>query len=230
MSTTTTRPVGRPVTADVAELGVGLRFSLHPATDGFVDVILGALAEVEAAGLTAGLVVETDDVSTYVGARQAPAEQQLGRYVAAVVAAAAARTPTGHVVAHVLLSRGCPGEATCDLSTAALPEVAPVEIPATGVRAVAQWSLYPLLDGGSDAGSHMAHIEAAVARARERGTAAQPAHYATRLEGDLADVLATAVDAWAGVGSQVPHVVAHLTVSVGSPSAPAGGLRAEDAR
>jgi len=67
-------------------------------------------------------------VSTYVGTRQAPGEQRLARYVAGLVAglvAAASRrrgvaasrrrgvaasqsSDGGHVVAHVLLSRGCP--------------------------------------------------------------------------------------------------------------------------
>lgn len=213
--------------AEPAELGVGMRFSLHPHCDDFVDVILGALRDAEQAGLTDGLVTSTDDVSTYVGATTGPAEQRLARYLAGVVAAAAGRTPTGHVVAHVLLSRGCPGERTCDLAVTRLPRPAAVDVPATGVRAVAQWSLYPLLDAGFDVGSdagdghgdHMRHITDAIERARQRGAATEPRHYATRLSGDLADVLATAVDAWAAVGSEVPHVVTHLTVSVGSPSA-----------
>ena len=45
---------------------------------------------------------------------------------------------------------------------------------------------------------------------------------ATKLTGDVADVLATVADAWTGVGADVPHVVTHLTLSVGSPSTRAG--------
>ncbi|GAA4288876.1 YkoF family thiamine/hydroxymethylpyrimidine-binding protein [Georgenia daeguensis] len=210
----TTTPAG----ATPADLGIGMRFSIHPHTDGFVEVILGALADAEAAGLTDGLVIETDEVSTYVGARTAPAEQRLAAYLSAVVAAASLRSGGGHVVAHVLLSRGCPGEVACDLTVTGLPSPAPVAIEPTGIHAAAHWSLYPLLDGGSDAGDHMAHIEGAIAAATARGTAASPAHYATKLTGDVADVLATAVDAWAQVGARVPHVVTHLTLSVGSPS------------
>lgn len=204
--------------ASPAELGVGMRFSLHPHCDGFVEVILGALSDVRAAGVDEGLAVETDEVSTYVGARDAGAEQRLSSYLAAVLAAAYRRSGDGHVVAHVLLSRGCPGEATCDLAVTGLPKAAPVDLAATGIPAVAQWSLYPLLDGGAATTTHMTHIEQAIGAARRRGTAVEPAHYATKLSGDLADVLATAVDAWTGVGEQVPHVVTHLTVSVGSPS------------
>ncbi len=198
------------------QLGVGARFSIHPHCDDFVAVILGALDDVARDGLTDGLVLETDEVSTFVGAPDRGAEERLTRYLAAVVAAASRRSGGGHVVAHVLLSRGCPGAVSCDLSVTGLPGHEPVDVPSTGIPAVAQWSLYPLL--GSDGGDHMAHIESAVAAAQERGTASSPLHFATRLTGDVAEVLATAVDAWAQVGERIPHVVSHLTVSVGSPS------------
>jgi len=211
-STQGTTAVARP-----AELGIGARFSIHPHTDDFADVILGALDDVARAGLTDGLVLDTDVVSTYVGAREAPAEERLVRYLAGVLAAASRRSGGGHVVAHVLLSRGCPGERTCDLGASALPVAEPVTVEPTGIAAVAQWSLYPLLDGGE--GDHMAVIEEAIATAQRRGTAGDAAHYATPLSGDVAEVLATAADAWAQVGTVVPHVTTHLTVSVGSPGA-----------
>lgn len=206
------------------ELGIGARASVHPHCDDFVAVVLGALDDVERAGLGSGLVRETDDVSTWVGAVDPPAEERLARYVAGLVEAAWRRSGEGHVVTHLLLSRGCPGEVSCDLAVTGLPAVAPVRLEPTGIRAAAQWSLYPLAD---DDRSHMALIEAAIARARQRGVALEPRHYATMLRGDLADVLATAVDAWSAVGREVAHVVAHLTVSVGSPSpeAPATGSR-----
>lgn len=200
------------------QLGTGMRLSVHPHCDDFEDVILGALADVIGAGLSEDLVVETDEVSTYVGARTEGAEEQLAGFASALIAAAFRRCGGGHVVAHIVFSRGCPGEVLCDLTVAGLPSAAPVELEATGIRAAAQWSLYPLLDGGSAQDGHMAHIEAAIAAAHARGSAAGANHYATKLSGDLAEVLATAVDAWAQVGAVVPHVVTHLTVSVGSPS------------
>ena len=200
------------------ELGIGMRLSIHPHCDSFVEVILGALGDAKAAGRDEGLVVETDEVSSYVGAVAAPAEQRLTDYLVAVITAASRRTGGGHVVAHVLLSRGCPGETTCDLSVTRLPAPAAVRVEATGISAAAQWSLYPLLDGDTGGWGHMAHIAAAVELARERAVVARSTHYATTLTGDLADVLATAVDTWSWVGAQVPHVVTHVTVSVGSPS------------
>lgn len=221
MSTTTPdagQAPGQPAPAGPAGLGVGMRLSLHPHTDDFVDVILGALEDVEAAGLTDGLVLETDEVSTYVGATRAPAEQRLAAYLTTLVTAASRRCSGGHVVAHVLLSRGCPGEVSCDLATTDLPRVDPVDLPPSGLPAIAQWSLYPLLDGDGGGGDHMAPIEEAIAAARRSGVATAPRHYATRLAGDLSQVVATAVDAWARVGATVPHVVTHLTLSLGSPS------------
>lgn len=215
--TTTDEAASTQREATTEELGIGMRFSIHPHTDDFARVILESLAELEARGL-ADLVIKTDEVSTYVGARRAPAEQSLTRYLAAMIAAASHHSGGGHVVAHVLFSRGCPGERTCDLSVTTLPQTAPVQVEPTGIRAVAQWSLYPLLDGGADDGEHMPIIEDAIARARDRGTAAPAEHYATKLTGDVADVLATAVDAWAQVGTAVPHVASHLTLSVGSPT------------
>ena len=200
------------------QLGVGMRLSVHPHCDDFADVILGALADVIGAGLSDDLVVETDEVSTYVGARTERAEEQLAAFASALIAAAFRRCDGGHVVAHILLSRGCPGEVSCNLEVTGLPTTAPVALAPTGIRAAAQWSLYPLLDGGSGQGDHMDHIEAAIAAAHARGAAAGVNHYATKLTGDLSEVLATIVDAWAKVGAVVPHVVTHLTVSVGSSS------------
>jgi energy-coupling factor transport system substrate-specific component len=223
MQESTTGPGPEPVAA--AELGVGMRFSLHPHCDDFVEVILGSLTDAADLVSAAGLTVESDEVSTYVGAAGATAEEDLVGYLAQVVTGAWRRSRGGHVVAQVLLSRGCPGEASCDLKLARLPRVRPVRVRPVRLPCVAQWSLYPLLDGHSDGGDHMAHIEAAIDAARERGVAAAPQHYATKLTGDLADVLATVADAWTGVGAGVPHVVSHLTLSVGSPS-----VQAEDVR
>ncbi|MBB2921362.1 hypothetical protein FHR80_000256 [Cellulomonas cellasea] len=212
-------PAAPPVTP--AQLGVGARFSLHPMTSGFVDVILGALA----AGDTSRLEVTTDDVSTFVRGDEA----DVLTYQRDVIAAAASGGV--HVVAQVLLSRGCPGEVACELPDDVV--LHPVELPAlapTGLRASAHWALYPLDDGGPDphggarTADHMAGIYAAIERARERGTLTRGEHFVTRLDGDLADVLATVADGWLLVGREVRHVTTHATISLGSPGAapPAG--------
>lgn len=199
-------------------LGIGMRLSVHPHCDAFEEAIVGALADVADAGLGDELVVETDEVSTYVGALGEPAEERLAVFAVALITAAHRRCGEGHVVAHLLLSRGCPGEVGCTLETTGLSTPLPISLDPSGIRAAAQWSLYPLLDGDSNGGDHMAHIEAAIESAKKRGLAASANHYATKLTGDLCDVVSTAVDAWAQVGAVVPHVVTHLSISVGSPS------------
>lgn len=209
-------------------LGIGMRLSVHPHCDAFEQAIVGALADVADAGLGDELVVETDEVSTYVGALGEPAEERLAAFAVALIAAAYRRCGEGHVVAHLLFSRGCPGEVNCNLETTGLPTPPPVRLEPSGLRAAAQWSLYPLLDGSSDSGDHMVHIEAAIESAQKRGVAASANHYATKLTGDLCDVVSTAVDAWAQVGAVVPHVVTHLSISVASPrvaAAEEGGTR-----
>ncbi|MGO1488195.1 MAG: YkoF family thiamine/hydroxymethylpyrimidine-binding protein [Arachnia sp.] len=200
------------------QLGIGMRLSIHPHCDDYEAVILSALTDVTSNGIFDDLVVETDEVSTYVGSRSEPAEEKLAAFASALTTAASRHSDGGHVVAHIALSRGCPGEVACNLDVTGLPSAAPVELAATGITAAAQWSLYPLLDGDKTGGDHMAHIEAAIAAAHTRDVTVTTNHYATKLTGDLAEVLCTAVDAWAQVGAVVPHVVTHVTVSVGSPS------------
>lgn len=195
-----------------AELGIGARITLSVMSSDYVRIITEALA----ATSTDGLVVETDPVST----RVAGPEQRIAEYLVDLVTAAARSGE--HVSAAVMLSRGCPGEVTCDLpADQPFPARQTVALPPTGVRAVAQWALYPLADqplAGSTVPDHMRDIYAAIERARAAGTVVGSDHYVTRLAGDVADVLSTVVDAWVTVGQSVRHVTTHVTISVNSPS------------
>ena len=203
--------------AGPADFGIGLRYSLHPACDDFVDVITSALAGVD--GPSRGLEVDTGTVSTYVGARASDAEPALAHYLQDVVVAATKAIDDGHLVVHVLLSRGCPGEMECGLlDRYSLPVPGDVLLPATGIDCEIQWSLYPLMDGDSGHGAHLAPIERAIEIAKESGLTVTPAHFATLLRGDLATSLELIFDTWAEVGRTVPHVVSHFTISIGSPS------------
>lgn len=205
MSTTTSRPVTASPTP--REFGVGARFTLHPMSDRFVEIILGALESVDATGVD----VNTDDVSTHL----AGSEADLLRYLRDVIVAAEGAQPGVHLGVGILLSRGCPGEVLCNLDPdSALPRTTPVVLKPAGLHCAAHWSLYPL-----GALGHMPAIERAMAAAKQAGTYAGSEHYATRLEGDLAEVLTTAVNGWLEVGTEVAHVVTHLSLSINSPSA-----------
>lgn len=190
------------------EYGVGARFTLSVYRSDYVDIILAALGAADASGLT----IDTGDISTFIGG----AEARIIEYLRDVITHAAA---TGaHLSAQILLSRGCPGELQCALpaGVSAVGDEG-FSLAPTGVRARAHWSLYPLLDGTGGA-DHMDGIYQAVALAHSRGVWSAADHYATRLDGDLADVLATVASGWLLVGKYVQHVTTHLTISINSPT------------
>lgn len=190
------------------QYGVGARFTLSVYDSDYVNIILSALAETDSGGLT----VETNDISTFVSG----AEVRILEYIRDVIAGVAASG--AHLSAAILLSRGCPGELQCALPPGVEALGAePLDLAPTRVRARAHWSLYPLLDGGAS-GDHMTPIYTAIEQAKGDGVYSGSDHYATRLDGDLSDVLQTAANAWIGVGHAVQHVVTHLTVSINSPS------------
>jgi uncharacterized protein YqgV (UPF0045/DUF77 family) len=190
-------------------LGVGARVSLFAMTDGFVEVILGALQAVDAGPLE----VTTDDVSTLV---MGPEDEVL-RYLRDLIAAADAVQPGAHLGVQVLLSRGCPGAVAEPLEPGArLPRVERIELIPTGLRAAAHWALYPLGVAG-----HMPAIEGVIADAQASGLAVELERFVTRLDGDVAEILSTVAAAWTTVGSEVPHVTTHVTFSINSPSAAA---------
>lgn len=200
-------------TAEPLRFGVGARVGVAVMSDDFAEVILGALRDVDPRGLT----ISTGDVSTWAGG----SEEDLLGWLTDLGAAVAA---TGHHAAiTVQLSRGCPGEVACELPGGAGPRV--VETPRgrdVGTWAAAEWAIYPLADdvrAGVEP-DHMRDIEAAIELARELGTFRGSEHFVTRLEGDLGAILAAVVAGWTMVGRSVQHVVAHLSISLNSPSHP----------
>lgn len=193
------------------DLGVGARFTVAVMDGDFADIILAALHSANARDL----VVETDPVSTLVRG----SEQRVLEYISAVIAGAS--RGGHHVSASLLLSRGCPGEVTCETTPGLLADAAPVPtLAATGIRASAHWSLYPLDDTGrpGEAPDHLRDIYAAIDHAKQLGTYVRGEHYATLLEGDLADVLVTIAAGWVLVGRSVQHVTSHATISIASPT------------
>jgi hypothetical protein len=211
MSTTTARRPATDVAADPIRFGVGARVTVAVMSDRYVQVILDAIRRAD----TSGLVLETGDVSTYAGG----AETDLLRWLTDVAAVVAESGEHASITVH--LSRGCPGEARCDLPGGAGPRaVAAPSGRKTGYLAAAEWALYPLADdvrAGTEP-DHMRDIYAAIATAQENGTFRESAHFVTRLEGDVGTILETVVGAWAAVGATVQHVTSHVTLSINSPS------------
>lgn len=199
------------ISDDPMRFGVGARVTVAVMTDRYVDVIMNALRTTD----PGDLVVQTGDVSTYLGG----SESELLRYLTDLGAAIAATGEHASITVH--LSRGCPGEVICDLPGGAGPR--PVDVPEgreTQQFAAAEWALYPLADdvrAGIEP-DHMRDIYAAIDLAKANGTFRASEHFVTRLEGDLGTVLATVVAGWVMVGRSVQHVTSHLTVSLNSPS------------
>jgi hypothetical protein len=194
------------------EFGVGARITLAVMSSDYIRILLHALAETDATGLD----IETDEVSTWI----AGDEQRITEYLAELIAAASGSGE--HVTASVLLSRGCPGEISCELRPGGMTLVSEVPtVPLTGVTASAQWALYPLDDHGSPErkADHMRDIYEAIDRARANGSYVRSDHYVTRLTGDVATILETVAGGWVLAGRTVPHVTTHVTISVNSPSA-----------
>lgn len=207
--------LGTARTSDPLAFGVGCRITASVMADDYARVITGALDSLD----TSGLTLVTGDVSTYAGG----SEKAILRLLTDLGEALAA---SGHHVSlAITLSRGCPGEVACEAPGGAGPRA--VEAPTgrrTGHRAAGEWALYPLADpaavpgGSAPDPDHMRDIWAAIEVAKELGTFRVSEHFATRLEGDLGDVLATVVRAWVIAGRSVQHVTSHLTVSLNSPS------------
>lgn len=192
-----------------------MRISVHPHTNDFANIILNALEETNRQLELDSLEISTGEVSTYVGVKSGDAAQQLADYATTLIASASRASERQHLTSHLLFSRGCPGEASCELVPGDVPAEKSVELAKTGIEAAAAWSLYPLADDGSP---HMDPIYAAIDEAKASGITVTSEHYATILRGDLADVLRVIVNAWATVGEEVPHVVSHVSVSLDSPS------------
>lgn len=187
---------------------IGARMSLHPMTDGFEHVVLGAVEALQGAPLERC----TDDVSTFVHGE----ENALFQGIHDTYAAACERAGPAHLVMSLTLSRGCPGEPGEDVCD---PSAAPTETPqplrdAEGreQRVACQFSLYPM--GAPD---YMRAIYDVI-QLDEPGVEVTPQNLCTRLEGSWPAVLGQLRTAFDQAAEITPHVVIHATLAVNSPS------------
>ena len=203
----------------------GAQISLYPMTDGFVDVIISAIAALDP--YRPVMRIETDDISTLiVGPPETlfPAMRDL---------LAAATTRGAHCVVAATVSRGCPGEPDDPICTpvtggrplAPLAErietalAAVAAAPVLGIRVAAQFSLYPLGQ------SHMGEIYGCIDFLKRSGVFDRSKHFCTKLGGDAGAVFATLSEAFLSFGAPDGHVTLDLKVSANSPTAVAKPLR-----
>jgi uncharacterized protein YqgV (UPF0045/DUF77 family) len=197
----------------------GAQISLYPMTDDFVEVILGAIGELEP--YRPNFRIETDDISTLI---VGPPEQLFPAMRDLFLAASRRGV---HCVLAATVSRGCPGEPDDPICTpivgsnhdqplaariaAAMRHVEAA--PRTGQVVAAQFSLYPL---GS--GHHMDEIYGCIDFLKASGVFDRSKNFCTKLRGDAGPVFATLSEAFLRFGAPQGHVALDLKVSASSPS------------
>ena len=199
--------------ATIFEGDLGAHFSLVPASDRFVPIILDAVAGL---GEIEGLKVSTDSISSHLAGR---AEIVFGALTTTFVRAAASGA---HIVQTVLASRGCPGwegtfvpisshEAGADPVPAAVVRFgnpAP-----SGVQVAAQFALLPLA-----ASAYIETIAKTLVFLQVVGLRTTSKDFGTRIDGDAAHVLAAFSTILTHFGHPAGHVVLQATLVANSPS------------
>ncbi|CDX51020.1 putative HMP/thiamine-binding protein YkoF [Mesorhizobium plurifarium] len=199
--------------AAIFEGDIGANFSLIPASDDFVPIILGAVAglnEIE------GLKVSTDSISSHLAGTP---EIVFGALTTAFVRAAGSGA---HVVQTVLASRGCPGwegkfvpvssvEPDTDRISAAVARFGSPA--ASGIKVAAQFAFLPLA-----ASDYIETIAQTLVFLKAVGLQITSKDFGTRVDGDAAHVLAAFSTILAHFGSPTGHVVLQATLVANSPT------------
>ncbi|MFC3039804.1 YkoF family thiamine/hydroxymethylpyrimidine-binding protein [Virgibacillus xinjiangensis] len=182
----------------------GCQFTLYPMSDKFVDIILGALEEVD----TSKVWKDTDDVSTCVRGKMTHVFD-----VTKAIFLHAAKTGD-HVAMNGTFSIGCPGDTEADAymdeADEPLNEEKSQQI---SQQAGCKFSLYPM--GRED---YMDAIYKQIDLSKHRNVEVSHAHYATRLDGDVKDIFQALHQSFDSVQEKVSHVTMTFAISANSPS------------
>lgn len=183
----------------------GCRFSLSPMSDRYIEIILGAIAQVD----TSKVWKMTDKLSTvYRGKRIHVLDALKACFVLAY-------KEDVHMTMEATVSKGCPGDTDADsyLSADELPAnestVKDLHFPVT-----CKISLYPM-----GVPNYMEYIACVVNKAVDRGIYSHSTHYVTVLEGDVQELFAYFNEAAQYCAENLSHYVMEITLSVNSPTA-----------
>ncbi|ALX49094.1 YkoF family thiamine/hydroxymethylpyrimidine-binding protein [Lentibacillus amyloliquefaciens] len=182
----------------------GCQFTLFPMSDKFVDIILGALEEVD----TSKVWKDTDDVSTCVRGKMVHVFD-----VTKALFLHAAKTGE-HVAMSGTFSIGCPGDTEADsyMDEADAP-VNETKLNELYRKAGCKFSLYPM--GRAD---YMEAIYEQIDLSKHRNVEVSADHYATRLDGDVKAIFEALHQSFDSVQEKVSHVTMSFTISANSPS------------
>ncbi|HLQ98217.1 MAG TPA: YkoF family thiamine/hydroxymethylpyrimidine-binding protein [Candidatus Dormibacteraeota bacterium] len=182
----------------------GVSFSVYPMSDQFVDIILGALKEVD----TSKVWMKTDDVTTTIRGKV----EHIFDVSKAIFLHAA--TTGEHVGYQATYSLGCPGDSAGDVYMAEDDILMNAkQTNAMKQPIAAKFSLYPL--GG---GQYMDMIYEQIEAMKEH-VEVSPSHYSTRLDGETVAVFDGLEKVFrATVEGGSTHTVMTVSISANSPS------------
>lgn len=182
----------------------GVSFSVYPMSDQFVDIILGAIKEVD----TSKVWIKTDDVTTTIRGKI----EHIFDVSKAIFLHAA--TTGKHVGYQATYSLGCPGDSAGDVFMAEDQILMNAKQTNSIKQAVAaKFSLYPL------GGGHYMDVIYEQIEAMKEHVDVSPSHYSTRLDGEAVDVFNGLEKVFrATVDSGSSHTVMTVSISANSPS------------
>ncbi|MDE4086602.1 YkoF family thiamine/hydroxymethylpyrimidine-binding protein [Planococcus maritimus] len=181
---------------------VGFRFSLHPMSGNFINIIKGALKDTD----TSHVWMQSDDVSTVIRGKQ----QHVFNVAKALTLHAAKMKE--HIALSGTFSAGCPGDTAGDAYLDAPDEPANKDDSKQYVSS--QFALYPMNNP-----DYMEVIYREVERAKEFGVWNDSVHYASGIHGDIHEVFSFYETSFSNARSaNHPHLVMTVSMSINSPS------------
>jgi uncharacterized protein YqgV (UPF0045/DUF77 family) len=191
---------GRGASLDIT----GIRFSLYPMDSSYEKIILHSLSTIN----TSKVFNETDALSTVYRGRLKQVYDCMGALFIG------ARVPGVHMVLEGQASKGCPGDVDADSFLA--EDDTPLNRPNLNIenfQVIGKLALYPL--GTPSYIDIIAHV---FRMAEKAGLKPRIIHYATRIEGNVFEVLDFLEDVSRYSQDNCSHYVLHFTISVESPS------------
>ncbi|WP_017471392.1 YkoF family thiamine/hydroxymethylpyrimidine-binding protein [Amphibacillus jilinensis] len=184
----------------------GCSFSIHPMRDDFIEIIMGALKNVD----TSKVWMQTDEVTTLVRGRIPHVFD-----VTKAIFLHAAKTGA-HVAFEATYSVGCTGDTAGDVYMAEDDNVLNKKnVDVIKQEAATKFALYPL--GGGD---YMEQIYTQIEAMKQHGVEVSGTHYATRLDGEVVNIFNGLEKVFIDMEeSGSSHTVMTVSMSANSPSA-----------
>lgn len=182
----------------------GCRFSIYPMSDNYVDIILGAVKQID----TSKVWSNTDHLSTLYRGRQS--------HVIDCVRAAFiyAGQTNNHLSSELIFSHGCPGDIEADSFLCVDDTIQNLSATELGqFKVYAKISFYTF-----GIANYMEHIMHVIALANQHQLNPQKSHYVTLIEGTATDLFSYFDAVLHYAHQHLSHYVLATTLSINSPS------------